>query len=142
MAQGTRGALSSAGGSALQEAETHWGRLLPVPGGCSMLLLEKQSPSAWGMVSSQVVFLFMSSFLLLFSTESWLTVRLSAVSCSAVRLTAVWLWWGPAESLHCLLGRSKNSPLLSCLALRLCGHLQSHFFLPSLSFPCRSLHSF
>lgn len=104
-----------------------WRRRVPLPGAWSQ--------AKWS-------FLFVSSFLLLFSIESWLIVKLSAVSCGAVRLIAVWLRWSPAESLHCLFGMSKHCPLLSCLALRLLGHLQFHFFPPPLSFPCRSLRSF
>lgn len=112
VAGGTRAALSRAKGSGRQGPEPCWGLQ------CAALQL---SPRAWSMLSSQVSFLFLSSFSLLFSTESWLTVKLSAV-----RLIVV---WHPAESLHWLLGRSKDSPLLNCLALRLWGHLHSHFFI-------------
>lgn len=91
------------------------------------------------MVSSQVVFLFLSS-LLLFSTASWLRGRLSAVSWWAVRLFALWLWWAPAVSLHRLLGRSK----LPCWAVWTSdfGAIFSLVFPPPLSFPCRCLRSF
>lgn len=65
-----------------------------------------------------------------------------------------WLQWAVEQSGCWLCGSGGSccaasppswqgqAPLLGCLHLRLWGHLQSHFPPPSLSFPCRSLHSF